>query len=116
MNTSCYGHDFLIPRVFWIANLFQYVYEIIIILSTGEGGTAQIWNIETGEVDSILIGHQGQRIWKFCVGDIRVFSGGKNNNEINYDRISISITVGNDGTAKVWNLNEQLINNTVNQK
>ena len=42
MNTSCYGHDFLIPRVFWIANLFQYVYEIIIILSTGEGGTAQI--------------------------------------------------------------------------
>ena len=73
-------------------------------------------NIETGEVVSILKGHQGQYIWKVCVGDVSVISGGKDNNTINHDSISISMTAGNDGTAKVWNLNEQLINNAVNQK
>ena len=86
------------------------------LIRTGEDGTVQIWNIETGEVVSILKDRQGQNIWKVCVGDVSVFSGRKDNNEIHYDRISITMTTGNNGTAKVWNLNEQLINNKVNQK
>ena len=61
-------------------------------------------------------GHQGQIIWKVCFEDVSVFSWGKDHTEINHDRISIAMTAGNDGTAKVWNLTEQLINNVGNQK
>ena len=86
------------------------------LISTGDDGKAQTWTIKTGEVVSILNGHQGQILWKVDVGDDSVFSRGKDNTDINHDRISIVMTAGNDGTAKVWNLTEQLINNVGKQK
>ena len=43
--------------------------------------------METGEVVLILKGHHGQIILKFCVRDVSVFSGEKDNTEINHDRI-----------------------------
>ena len=68
------------------------------------------------EVVWILNGHQGQNLLKLSVGDGSVFSGGKDNTDIYHDRISIVMTVGNDGTARGWNLIEQLINNVGKQK
>ena len=48
---------------------------------------------------------------KVGVGNVSVLSGEKDNNSINRNRISIVMTAGNDGTAKVWNLTEKLLNN-----
>ena len=80
------------------------------LTNTGDDCKAYKWTIETGEIVLLLKGHQGQTLRNVGGGNVSVFSGGQDNTAVNHDRIFIAMTAGNDGTATVCNLTEQLIN------
>jgi len=61
------------------------------LVSSGEDGTAKVWDVEEGKVKAELKGHGAKSIWRVAVAE------GDGNNDI-------AVTGGNDGCAKIYNL------------
>ena len=70
------------------------------IVTVGEDSTIRIWNIDDGAELAILRGHGCRNIWKVS-----------SSNRTGTSSPCTILTGGNDGTAKIWDLDHHLIHN-----
>jgi WD40 repeat protein len=95
MLWSAYGHHARIWDSAFISLSNDYFDEASGgIVSTGEDSTIRLWRISDGKELAVLRGHRCKSIWK-----------------VTSDRKGTIITGGNDGTAKVWDVDYHLICN-----
>ena len=93
---TAYGHSARVWDSDFISLNNDYFHNVCGgIVSVGEDSTVRIWKIDDGSELAILRGHGCQSIWKVVSN--------------HSDTI---LTGGNDGTAKIWDVDHQLIHNS----
>jgi len=109
---TAYGHT---ARI-WHCAFLSWIYHetpLDCVITCGEDNTIRIWNMDDGQVLSIMQGHKCQNIWKIAINEWFVHPPSNNLGIILRPLISSG---ANDGTVKCWDLLHHIYQYALDEK